>query len=239
MTHVRSFFPDPNTADDSGLVAVTARLDADLILDAYSHGIFPWSEDPVRWYSPEPRAVFLRERVRLPRRLARIMRQQDLTVTLDQAFLEVIEACAAAHVGDGVWITSGFIDAYGELHRRGFAHSVEVWQRDELVGGLYGLQLGGLFSGESMFYRVPNSSKVAFAHLIGQLDAIGTTLIDCQVPNDHTARLGAVCIARRDYLARLEAALPVRCRFAATKWPSRPPALPTRVDSGQSDQGDE
>jgi leucyl/phenylalanyl-tRNA---protein transferase len=239
MRKQRFEFPDARTADATGLVAVSDHLDADLVLEAYSRGIFPWSEHPVRWYSPEPRAIFLRDLVRLPRRLGRLMRKERLTVTFDEAFDAVVRACAKAHLDDGEWITGGFIAAYGELHRRGFAHSVEVWQDGALAGGLYGVQLGGLFSGESMFYRAPNASKVAFAHLIGQLDLIGTLLVDCQVINDHTARLGAVCIRRRDYLRMLALCLRIECRYAGARWPKDPPPPPTRVAAADSeDEGE-
>ncbi len=229
-------FPDPRTADASGLVAVTARLDVDLLLEAYGRGIFPWSEHPVRWYSPDPRAIFLRELIQLPRRVGRIMRKQELRVTFDTAFEPVMHGCALTHLDDGVWITPGFVRAYGELHRLGYAHSVEVWHGRQLVGGLYGVQLGGLFAGESMFHLVPNASKVAFAHLVAQLDAVGTVLFDCQVINDHTARLGAVCIPRDDYLAALPAAVAAPVRFAGEKWPAEPPPPATRTSgAGEPD----
>jgi leucyl/phenylalanyl-tRNA--protein transferase len=217
-------FPDPRRADARGLVAVTERLDVDLLLEAYGRGIFPWSEHPVRWFSPDPRAVFLRDQLILPRKLDKLMRLGDFRVTLDTAFAEVMQACQSEHAHEGVWISGGFLRAYGELHALGFAHSVEVWQGEALVGGLYGIQLGGLFAGESMFHRVDNASKVAFAHLIGQLDVVGTQLIDAQVLNPHTERLGAVEISRDDYLTRLEHVLPLRCRFAGAKWPAEPPA---------------
>ncbi len=235
MQKPRFAFPDPSTADPTGLVAITDRLDADMVLAAYRQGIFPWSEHPVRWYSPEPRSVFLRELIRLPRRLGRVMRKQRFTVTLDRAFDEVIHACALAHLGDGVWITQGFLTAYAELHRRGYAHSVEVWQDGRLAGGLYGVQLGGLFSGESMFHHVANASKVAFAHLVGQLDTIGTVLIDCQVINENTARLGAVCLHRHDYLELLALALEARCLYAGSIWPEVPPPPPKRSSANEED----
>lgn len=227
MLRKQSFsFPDARTADSTGLVAVTTKLDGNMVLDAYARGIFPWSEDPVRWYSPDPRAIFVRQLVRLPRRLGRLMRKQRLVVSCDEAFDDVMQGCAAAHRHEGEWITDGFLRAYGELHRRGFAHSVEVWQDGTLVGGLYGVQVGGLFAGESMFHRVPNASKVAFAHLIGQLDRIGTVLIDAQAINDFTAQLGAVCIPRDEYLALLRLAVSLRCEFHGVRWPKEAPPAP-------------
>jgi leucyl/phenylalanyl-tRNA--protein transferase len=235
MRREQSVFPDPRTADATGLVTVTEHLDADLLLEAYSRGIFPWSERPVRWYSPDPRSVFLRGLIRLPRRVGRLMRKQGLRVSFDSTYTEVMRRCAMTHRSDGIWITPGFVRAYGELHERGFAHSVEVWQDADLVGGLYGVQLGGLFAGESMFHLVPNASKVAFAHLVAQLDLVGTVLFDCQVINDHTARLGAVCISRDDYLAALASALRARTRFAGEKWPPEPPPPAKREPDAEPD----
>ena len=228
MATTASRFPDPETADRHGLVAVTHEITAELLLDAYAHGIFPWSEDPVGWFSPDPRAIFERSRICIPRRLGKTIRHHAFRVTLDTCFSQVMAACAEAHDGDGTWITSGFLSAYGELHTRGYAHSVEVWQGEALAGGLYGVQLGGLFAGESMFFRVPNASKVAFAHLVAQLDRIGTTLIDAQVPNPFTTQLGATTICRRLYLARLAEALEVRGAFDGELWPAEPPPLPAR-----------
>jgi leucyl/phenylalanyl-tRNA---protein transferase len=221
-----SIFPDPESADHHGLVAVSHEITADLLLDAYAHGIFPWSEDPVGWFSPDPRAVFVRDRVKLPKRLGKIMRRSGFSVTFDTAFAEVMRACAESHAAGGTWITSGFFTAYGDLHLSGHAHSVEVWADGALAGGLYGVQLGGLFAGESMFFRVANASKVAFAHLVAQLDSIGTVLIDAQVPNPFTTQLGAVTMRRRRYLELLRSALEVRCRYDGTPWPAAPPAVP-------------
>ncbi|MBN1960792.1 MAG: leucyl/phenylalanyl-tRNA--protein transferase [Deltaproteobacteria bacterium] len=217
-----SFFPNPRLADHHGLVAVTDSLNVDLLLDAYTHGIFPWSENPVRWYSPDPRAIFLRNLIRMPHRLGRTLRKQNLKVTFDQSFSAVMQNCAKQHRESGEWITPGFISAYSALHHKGYAHSVEVWQDTQLVGGLYGVQLGGLFAGESMFHLVPNASKVAFAYLVAHLDVIGTLLFDCQVINDHTERLGAVCVRRNDYLAALAIVVHQKCRFNSQKWPSEP-----------------
>ncbi len=222
-------FPDPESADPTGLVAVTRELNVELVLSAYRQGIFPWSEHPVRWYSPEPRAIFVRDHLRLPRRLGRMMRQGGFSVTLDIAFDRVIRGCADAHRSEGEWISSGFVRVYNELYRLGHAHSVEVWQDDRLVGGLYGVQLGGLFAGESMFHLVDNASKVAFAYLVGQLDHIGTVLFDCQVLNEHTANLGAVCVYRRDYLQALAYALAVPSLYGGKRWPREPPPPATRA----------
>ena len=218
----KSMFPPPASADEHGLVAVTEELNAAMLLDAYSHGIFPWSENPVCWFSPDPRAVFLRERIRFPKKLGKIIRKGGFTVTYDTAFRRVIEACADNHRHEGEWISPGFIESYSDLHEHGYAHSVEVWQEDRLVGGLYGVQLKGLFAGESMFHTVSNASKVAFVALIAQLDFAGVMLLDAQVINDHTANLGAVQVHRSDYLAMLHYALNLRVRFHAEKWPTPP-----------------
>ena len=219
-----SAFPPPESADASGLVAVTDKLTVDLLRDAYYHGIFPWSEKPVRWYSPEPRAVFLWQTVHLPRRLERTIRTHAFRVTFDIAFPQVMRGCATAHAHQGVWISTGFITAYTALHERGDAHSVEVWQGEQLVGGLYGVQVGRVFCGESMFHTVPNASKVAFAFLVRHLQATGTALIDAQVINNHTASLGAVVIGRSDYLAALAVLRTQPTPFAGQKWPHNPGA---------------
>ncbi|MEO1481736.1 MAG: leucyl/phenylalanyl-tRNA--protein transferase [Myxococcota bacterium] len=201
------FFPDPETADPYGLVAVTRTMSPDLLLEAYQRGIFPWSERPVRWYSPDPRAIFLLDRVQMQRSLKRTLNQNVFRVTFDRAFERVMEGCARAHERDGIWITDGFIRGYTELHRMGYAHSIEVWQDERLVGGMYGVQIRGLFAGESMFYTVSNASKVAFAHTVAQLRRLGVRLFDAQVINENTHRLGAVLVRRTDYLQLLTQAM--------------------------------
>lgn len=201
------FFPDPESADPYGLVAVTRSMSPELLLEAYQRGIFPWSERPVRWYSPDPRAVFLLDRIHLPRSLKRVLNRGQFRVTFDQAFDRVIQGCARAHERDGVWITDGFIENYSTLFHIGYAHSVEVWQDDALVGGLYGVQIRGLFAGESMFYEVSNASKVAFAFAAAQLRRLGVALFDAQVINENTHRLGAVLLRRTDYLSLLNRAM--------------------------------
>ncbi|MBI5509139.1 MAG: leucyl/phenylalanyl-tRNA--protein transferase [Deltaproteobacteria bacterium] len=217
-----SFFPHPDSADRHGLVAVTHAINADLLEDAYAHGIFPWSEDPVGWFSPDPRAIFVRDQIRMPRKLGKIMRRHRFRVTFDTAFDRVMRACAETHEKDGTWITAGFFAAYGELFERGHAHSVEVWQDEALVGGLYGVQLRGLFAGESMFHRVPNASKVAFGYLVRHLEAVGTLLFDAQVPNDFTLQLGAVLVRRATYLATLKKAMRVTTLYDGGRWPAAP-----------------
>jgi leucyl/phenylalanyl-tRNA--protein transferase len=222
MRASRGLFSHPERTDSTGLVARTESLTSDMLLEAYRQGVFPWSSDPVRWYCPEPRAVFLRPYIRVPRKIGKVMRRHDLHVTFDTHFRDVIQGCADAHRAKGEWISPQFVEAYSELHTRGFAHSVEVWQGEALVGGLYGVQLGAVFCGESMFYRVSNASKVAFAYLVEQLDRIGVVLIDAQVLNEHTYRLGAVLVHRHDFLQLLHKALALPARFAGEAWPRLP-----------------
>ena len=222
----QSYFPDPRTADEDGLVAITETMTAELLLDAYTHGIFPWSENPVRWYCPEPRAVFVPSHMRLPKKLGKMQRRGNFTVRFDTAFAEVMRACAAAHRDDGVWIGESFIACYSELHRRGFAHSVEVWQDEALVGGLYGVQIGAMFAGESMFYERPNASKIAFAYLVAHLGGIGVRFIDAQVLNEHTARLGAVLVHRDEFLDVLAQVIGLSTTYEGQRWPAQPRYLP-------------
>jgi leucyl/phenylalanyl-tRNA--protein transferase len=207
-------FPDPERADPEGLVAIGGDLSIRRLLAAYSQGIFPWydSSTPILWWSPDPRAIIELDGLHISRRLARTLRSGQYFVTLDQAFGEVIRACAVRE--EGTWITRAMIAAYSELHRLGHAHSVEVWQEGELAGGIYGVALGGLFAGESMFTRRRDGSKIALAHLVEHLRQRGYTLFDVQYRNEHTARLGAIEIPRRQYLARLADALSREVSFA-------------------------
>jgi leucyl/phenylalanyl-tRNA---protein transferase len=195
--------------DDAGLVALGGTLDPDTLVRAYRSGIFPWSSDPViSWWSPDPRAIFDLEQWRAHRSVARSARRAGWRFTVDGDFGGVMRACAAPSADrPSTWITPDFERSYRELHRRGLAHSVEVWDGDELVGGLYGVTLGGFFGGESMFHRATDASKAAVGFLIERLRAGGFSLCDAQVPTPHLARLGAVSISREDYLARLRQAL--------------------------------
>ena len=198
-------FPDPELALDrpNGLLATGGDLDSRRLLCAYRRGIFPWFSDgqPILWWSPDPRAVLWPDTLRIGRTLRRRMRREAFTVTVDTAFDRVIRECAAPRPGqDGTWITREMVDAYARLHRAGHAHSVECWRGAELAGGLYGVAIGRAFFGESMFSRVTDASKVALVHLC----ALGFGLIDCQLPNPHLARLGAVEVDRRRFLALLD-----------------------------------
>lgn len=200
-------FPPPDLADPSGILGVGGDLSAERLLLAYASGIFPWFSEgqPILWWSPDPRMVLPTDQLRVPRSLGKIIRRGDYRITLDTAFSQVIRACGEVpRPGqDGTWITDGLLLAYTRLYELGFAHSVEAWDGDDLVGGLYGVALGRFFSGESMFARVPDASKVAFVHLVRQLQRWDFPLIDAQVHTEHLARFGAVEIPRGDYLARL------------------------------------
>ena len=181
---------------------------------AYRCGIFPWTVNPVTWWSPNPRGIFELDQFHVSQSLARVIRRGGLTITRDQAFIEVMKQCAAPGPRrPEVWITAEFIEAYTRLHRLGHAHSVECWQAGALVGGIYGVTAGGLFAGESMFHHVSNASKVALAHLVVHLRERGFVLFDIQMVTAATRPLGAVEISRRDYLLRLAAALTRDCAF--------------------------
>jgi leucyl/phenylalanyl-tRNA--protein transferase len=207
-------FLDPEFADADGLVAVGGDLRPQRLLEAYGRGIFPFFDEdsPILWWSPDPRAIFEIDGFHISRRLTRTIRSGRFDVTLDRDFASVIRGCSRGS-GEGVWITSDMIAAYTELHRLGHAHSVEAWIDGSLAGGVYGVALGGLFAGESMFTRVTDASKVALVHLVGHLRKRGYLLFDVQFLNAHTASLGAVEIPRRRYLARLRAALRASVTF--------------------------
>jgi leucyl/phenylalanyl-tRNA--protein transferase len=201
-------FPNPNLADAEGLVAVGGDLSVPRLLLAYRSGIFPWTANPVTWWSPDPRAIFELDRFHVPRSLRRVLRQEVFRVTRDQAFRAVMEGCAAPAPGRrSTWIEPEFIEAYTRLHREGHAHSFECWLEDQLVGGIYGVAIGGFFAGESMFHRVSNASKVALCHLVEHLRARQFALFDIQMLTPVTRQLGGVTIPRREYLRRLAEAV--------------------------------
>ena len=210
----RLHFPDPRPADGEGLVAIGGDLSVPRLRLAYRSGIFPWTVNPITWWSPDPRAIFELDNFHVARSLAKILRRQPFEITCDRAFRQVMQACAAPAPGrGGIWITPEFIEAYTRLHEQGDAHSVECWRGDELVGGIYGVSQGGLFAGESMFHRVTNASKVALYHLVEHLRARGFVLFDIQMITPATRQLGAVEIPRAEYLKRLQAAVPMKCAF--------------------------
>lgn len=204
LTPDTTLFPAPEMALDepNGLLAAGGDLSPERILAAYQQGIFPWFNpgDPILWWSPSPRTVIFPERLHISKSLRKVIRQRVYRVTFDQCFGDVMRACAAPRAyADGTWISDEIIAGYSALHERGFAHSVEVWRQDELVGGLYGMALGKMFFGESMFSRADNASKVGFAYLVQQLHAWNCQLIDCQVANAHLFSLGAEEIPRNEF----------------------------------------
>ncbi len=193
--------------DPNGLVAAGGDLSPARLVAAYARGIFPWfnEDDPVLWWSPDPRMVLFLDEVRITRSLGKVLRNGPFRVTLDTAFRDVMLGCAEPRPDqEGTWITEEMLDAYGALAARGLAHSVEVWEGPELVGGLYGVALGRMFYGESMFSRRSNASKVALVRLAGQLARWRFELVDCQMSTDHLASLGARGIPRRDFVARVD-----------------------------------
>lgn len=188
--------------EPNGLVAAGGDLSADRLVQAYRHGCFPWFSEgqPILWWSPDPRTVLFPEELHVSRSMSKLLRQQRYQVSFDRDFKAVIQACAGPRRdADGTWITDDMQNAYTELHARGHAHSVEVWDNGELVGGLYGLAMGQLFFGESMFSRADNASKFGFITLARHLQAWGFVLIDCQMPTPHLESLGARSIPRREF----------------------------------------
>jgi leucyl/phenylalanyl-tRNA--protein transferase len=206
------FFPPAEQVDAEGLVGFGGQLTPEWLLDAYGHGIFPWPigdvDSPIPWWSPDPRAIIELQRFHVPRRLRRTCRSRQFEVTGDGDFAGVIRGCAGARgrVGE-TWLTEKMIEAYIRLFELGHAHSVEAWYRGQLAGGVYGVSIGGMFAAESKFYRVRDASKVALVHLVTHLRARGYTLLDIQQYTPHTTQFGAIEITRREYLARLAAAL--------------------------------
>lgn len=198
-------FPDPSDAPADEPLAFGGDLSLNTLLHAYRHGIFPWFSpgETIQWWSPDPRALFVVDEFRVPRRLARTLRSGQFSCTIDTAFESVMEGCSERD--EGTWIGSSIIQAYSALHRAGHAHSVEVWQGTDLVGGIYGVQVGAIFAGESMFSRVSNASKVALAHLMEHLRDRGFLVLDAQVLNSHTESLGAVAVPRAVFLKLLMA----------------------------------
>jgi leucyl/phenylalanyl-tRNA--protein transferase len=205
-------FPPVDSASPEGLLAVGGDLHPERLLEAYRHGIFPWYDDdqPILWWSPDPRTVLFPPKLHISRSLKRSLRPGIFSVTFDTCFREVMQHCAGPrpqYPDGGTWITAEMLDAYTTLHKQGYAHSVESWQEGELVGGLYGVALGGAFFAESMFTRVPDASKVALVSLVRQLQTWEFRIIDCQQASPHVMRFGAEEIPRRNFLDHLTAAL--------------------------------
>ena len=200
-------FPSPLSANRDGIVAVGGDLDPKRILLAYKMGIFPWFEndDDLLWWSPDPRMVLFPEKLKISKSTKKILKDNSFEITFNKSFLEVVNACSKVkRFGqNGTWITQGLIEAYKKLHLEGHAYSVEVWDNFELVGGLYGIDLGNVFCGESMFTKTNNASKLAFIHLVKELSKNGYKLIDCQVPSAHLKSLGAEEISRSEFIKYL------------------------------------
>ena len=223
-------FPPTQAALDSpnGLLAAGGELSPIWLVDAYRRGIFPWfsDDDPILWWSPDPRMILLPEQFKQRRSLTKRLRHGGFHITLDQHFDQVIQACAAPRGSEtGTWITDEMRDAYSLLHALGIAHSIEVHQHGQLVGGLYGVAMGPIFFGESMFSRAADASKVALAHLAKAMRENGGKLIDCQMHTPHLASLGAITVAREAFINYLENWLPDKA-FTFTASPADTPNVP-------------
>lgn len=205
-------FPDPAQAEEepNGLLAVGGDLHPQRLLNAYATGVFPWYSDdqPILWWSPDPRTVLYPEDIHVSRSLRKQMRRGGCQLRIDSDFEQVIRTCAEPRRDEaGTWLVPEMQEAYLTLHRLGYAHSIELWQGDTLVGGLYGVALGAAFFGESMFSRIPSASRITMVYLCARMAAVGGRLIDCQVFNPHLARMGAREIPRSQFLAELATAL--------------------------------
>lgn len=216
MTQITWLADDPNTAfppleqafrEPDGLLAAGGDLSPERLLNAYRHGIFPWygEGDPILWWSPDPRCILFPEKLKISRSLRKTLKKQAFDIRMDTAFTDVMRACAESRPGQpGTWITDDMLDAYTHMHELGYAHSIECWQNDALVGGLYGIAIGQVFFGESMFSRVSDASKVALVHLCQYLIAHDFKLIDSQVHTTHLESLGAEMISRQDFAALVQ-----------------------------------
>lgn len=196
--------------EPNGLLAAGGDLSCERLLNAYSLGIFPWysEDDPILWWSPDPRCVLIPDEFKPSRSLSKAIRKSGYKVTSNKCFEEVVTECAAPRLKqDGTWINTHIIESYSNLHKLGYAHSVECWDENELIGGLYGTAIGRAFFGESMFSKKSNSSKIAFAFLCKKLSDWGFEIIDCQVHNPHLESLGAIEIPRAEFLKKLNVAI--------------------------------
>ncbi len=223
-----TLFPPPEAADEDGLLAVGGDLTPERLLAAYRQGIFPWYSEglPILWHSPNPRFALEPRALHVPKSLQKQLKRGSFEVRYDTAFEKVIDACATRRRPGqrGTWITRDMRAAYVELHRLGYAHSAESWRGDTLAGGLYGVSLGSVFFGESMFARAPDASKVAFATLVQEVDRWGFTLIDCQQETAHLARFGATPWRRLEFLDALEAGMSAPTRRGQWTKPSPDPS---------------
>ena len=208
-------FPNPEFADAEGLVAMGGDLKVERLLAAYRQGLFPWTVNPITWWSPDPRGIIELDHFYVSDSLARVIRKRTFEVTIDGAFREVMQACAApGPKRRSTWISEEFIEAYSRLHQQDHAHSVECWRNGELAGGIYGVSIGGLFAGESMFHRADNASKVALHFLVERLRQQRFLLFDIQMVTAATRLLGAKAIPRSEYLKRLAVAVAKDCSFS-------------------------
>ncbi|MES2651434.1 MAG: leucyl/phenylalanyl-tRNA--protein transferase [Bacteroidota bacterium] len=202
-------FPNPALAEEDGLLAIGGDLSLDRLLLAYQNGIFPWfsEDDPILWYSPHQRCVIFPDRIKISKSMQKVIKESVFKITENQAFADVIYNCAKTpRIGqDGTWITTEMQEAYIALNVKGIAKSIEVWKGNELVGGLYGVVIGAVFCGESMFSKVSNASKMALIYLAQKQ---GLQLIDCQLPNEHLMSMGAEMISREEYMKVLIQQLP-------------------------------
>lgn len=207
----RNSFPPVSSARDSGLLAVGGDLSANLILEAYIKGIFPWYDEssPILWWSPDPRCVLIPSELKISRSLQKTLNKNIYNITQNKAFSEVICHCSSIKRPgqDGTWLQPEMIEAYTYLHDLGYAHSVEAWNGERLVGGFYGLMIGKVFFGESMFYLEANASKVAFVHFVKKLIEQGFLLVDCQQTTPHMLSFGAKEISRKEFIIKLQQAL--------------------------------
>jgi len=210
-------FPDPSTAleEPDGLLAVGGNLFPATLLSAYYQGVFPWYNDgdPILWWSPSSRCVIEPSSLHISKSLKRQLRKKPFSISVNRAFSEVIQACAQREANQGTWINHKMIESYTELHNLGRAHSLEVWVDGNLIGGLYGVTVGGIFCGESMFSRTPDSSKIALVYLCEHLVKLGFEFVDCQLVNDHLLSMGAQSVDRVDFLATLR-----RSRDRVIQW---------------------
>lgn len=217
LTEARHLFPSPRLAlhEPNGLLAYGGDLSVPRLIAAYEHGVFPWysEHDPILWWSPDPRTIITPDSLHISRSMQRFMRKSTFRITLNQAFSDVIVACAAVHeqADRGVWIHPEMITAYTALHKHGRAHSIEVWQEQHLVGGMYGVSVGNIFCGESMFHRTTNASKAALLTFAEHFFAAGGMCIDAQISNTHTQSLGAQDVSRDHYLSLITTANGVNC----------------------------
>lgn len=204
----QKFFGDPvDSVED--LIAIGGDFSPERLFYAYTHGIFPWSEDPIRWFCPEPRAIFDLDDLHISRTAQKKIRKETYKITFNQSFTEVMKGCAF-RTKEPTWITKGFLEGYANFHKKGYAHSIEAWDNSgNLAGGVYGIAIGKFFSGESMFSLQPDAGKIALAQLFGALKKDGFTLFDTQQLNEITWNLGAYEILKSDYLERLREAVKV------------------------------